>query len=130
MARRNVGPTKARSSSARRTELLGDWSLVPVTLSACEALLQKNPGHRLYSFLDVEAKASTLWLLLPQHKIMTFFQCRSLEEKTAINGWIAMDGFRAFMHPDQRSCFRNPVVDYKDGKLFIRSGKKKITPLE
>ncbi|OGZ08450.1 MAG: hypothetical protein A3C93_01545 [Candidatus Lloydbacteria bacterium RIFCSPHIGHO2_02_FULL_54_17] len=110
--------------------LLGEQSLVPVTLCACEVLLRRNNNHRLYYFLDVSGPDSPHWLILPQHEVLGHFHPWNDEEKTVIDRWLASDGFRAFMLSNQRSRFRHPVVDLESGKLAIRSGKQKVTPLE
>lgn len=110
--------------------LLNKQSFVPVTLAACDVLLKENNQHRLYYFLAIGARDNCGWLILPQHEVATMFHGWSEEDKATIDEWLAADGFRAYMLPGQRSRFRNPVVDYKDGKLFIRSGKHKVTLLE
>lgn len=110
--------------------VLNDKSLVTVTLAACEALLKKHDNHTLYYFLEIGAGASCEWCILPQHEIVTFFQGWSGEDKATVNEWLAGGGFRAFMTPRQRARFNDPIVDCVDGKLVIRSGKKKTTLLE
>lgn len=109
--------------------VLSKRSFVPVLLPACMLLLEKHSGHRLYCFLAVGAGASREWLVLPRHKIAEAFCGWSKKDEATIDGWLAADGFRAFMLPSQRARFKNPVVDCVNGKLVIRSGKKKITPL-
>ncbi len=110
--------------------LLSERSLVPVTLRACEVLLKKHDRRRLYYFIDVSGPDSSQWLILPQHEVRGHSHPWNDGEKAVINGWVASDGFRAFMLSNQRSRFRSPVVDLENGRLVIRSGKKKITPLE
>ncbi|OGZ08938.1 MAG: hypothetical protein A3D65_05615 [Candidatus Lloydbacteria bacterium RIFCSPHIGHO2_02_FULL_50_13] len=109
---------------------LNEKALISVTLRACTELLKRNKGHRLYYFLAIGAGKNCGWLILPQHPVRTLLHGWSEEDKVTIDGWLGSGGFRAFMLPDQRARFRKPVVDFADGKLFIRSGKKKITPLE
>lgn len=92
-------------------------------------LLARHEGRRLYYFLDVSTSRSPCWLILPQYEVRGHFHPWGDEEKELINGWLASDGFRAFMHPHQRARFRDPLVDLEAGRLIIRSGKKKITPL-
>ncbi|MEK7118421.1 MAG: hypothetical protein AAB869_02315, partial [Patescibacteria group bacterium] len=70
------------------------------------------------------------WFILPQHEVVTLFQGWSGEDRRTVNKWFTSDGFRAFMTPNQRAQFKDPVVDCIDGRLVILSGKKKITPLE
>lgn len=123
-----------------QARILSEKSLIPVTLPACEMLLEKHDNHTLYYFLEIGArthqcpahrdgKASREWLILPQHKVVTLFQGWNGENKRTINEWLAGDGFRAFMSPRQRAQFKDPVVDCLDGRLVIRSGKGKLTPL-
>lgn len=108
---------------------LNEGSLIPVTLRARVRLLEENNDHRLYRFLSVGAQPPA-WLMVPQHNVAASAHGWSEEDKAVIDQWLAADGFRAFMLPEQRARFRNPVIDHVGGKLVIRSGKKKVTPLE
>ena len=113
------------------TNVLSDWSLVPVTLAACEALLKKHNNHRLYYFLAIGEGKLRQWLILPQQRITTLFQGWYNEDATRVNARLDSEsGFRAFMSPEQCARHRNLLVDLHEGKLILRSGKRKITPLD
>jgi hypothetical protein len=128
MARPVVSPPRARIYYGVRR--LNDNLLVSVTHSAVARLAEKYAEHRLYRFLTIGDGASLLWLVVPQQKVSVTLCGWSEEDKATIDAWLAGGERRAFMLPGHRARFRNPVVDCVDGKLVIRSGKKKITPLE
>lgn len=107
--------------------ILNDKLLIPVTLPACEVLLKRHVGHCLHRFIGFR---DTTWIITPQHAIPVLPCGWDKEDQATIVKWLASDGFRVFMLSGQRVRFRNPVVDCVGGKLVIRSGKKKITPLE
>lgn len=109
--------------------VLNERSFVPVLLPACTLLLEKHSGHCLYCFLAVGAGASREWFILPRHRISMAVCGWDKKDEATIDQWLAAKGFRTFMLPSQRAQFRNPVVDCVNGKLVIRSGKKKITAL-
>jgi hypothetical protein len=110
---------------------LSEKLFIPVTLRACEVLLKRHNKHRLYTFLCVGSGKSRFWVILPQREIVATAHGWSEEDKATIDRWLAKtDCFHAFMLPRHQACFKNPHVDYVDGKLVIRSGKKKITPLD
>jgi hypothetical protein len=110
---------------------LSDELLVPVLINACEALLKKHQGHRLYSFLTLGSGKSRRLVIVPQYAVVESSCNWSEEDKATIGKWLAAEkGFRVFMPPTIRSRYCNPVVDHVDGKLVLRTGKRKMIPLE
>lgn len=104
--------------------------LLSVTLPACEKLLRKHPGQRLYCFLKYVAELSPRWRMEPHDEVPTLLGWRE-EYEALVAAWRAEEkGFRAFMLPQQFVQFRNPRVELLDGMLVIRSGKEKIISLE
>lgn len=113
------------------SEKLSERLFVPVMIGACEVLLKKHRGHRLYSFLILGAGKGRRCVIVPQREVFVTPYGWNAEDKATIDKWLAAEkGFRAFMLPTIRPGFRNPVVDCREGKLVLRCGKRKIIPLE
>lgn len=110
---------------------LNEKLLVPVKILACEALLKKHNGHRLYSFLILGAGKSRRCVIAPQHAVSVTPYGWNAEDKAMIDTWLAAEkGFRAFLPPSLSAEFKEPLVDLIDGKLVMCSSEGNITPLE
>ncbi len=108
---------------------LSNASLVPVTLGACTVLLGKYRGHCLYQLHETKKSGKRLLMIAPQYKTSRLPPSSTQEDRAQIKKWLGPRGFRAFMLPRQRARFADPCVDAEGGKLVVRSGKKRITPL-
>lgn len=108
------------------SKTISDASLIPVTLPAAMILLERHPGRCLYRFAEHWSKR---WRIFPQYLPTPAHSLWSKEDHEQIEEWLG-SGFRAFMNQIERMQFEDPVVDAIDGKLVIRSGQGKITPLD
>lgn len=126
---RNTNSTQSTIGDSERP--LSDKLFVPVILRATVKLLYQHNNHRLFAFMAIGTGKSRRWVIFPQRAVVATPHGWSAEDKRTIDEWLAQeDRFHAFMLPNQLKQFKGPVVDILDGKLVIRSGKKKITPLE